>query len=233
MLSGNIGLLISCEHATYAIPAKEKFWFSASQDILRSHSGWDIGAEKVASGLAGKWKAPLIKGQHSRLLIDLNRTNTHPTAFSSFSRGISDSEKKRIIENYHRPYWKQLRDAVRAVLKKSDCVLHIGVHSFTPVFQAYKRPTDLGLLFDPSRDLEFELCQKWRKEVRSISPGITAHLNRPYRGTGDGLITAFRKEFSAKRYIGVEIEMNQRLLKDAKEVRTWVNLLDKSLRATL
>jgi hypothetical protein len=36
--------------------------------------------------------------------------------------------------------------------------------------------------------------------------------NYPYRGNADGLTTALRRVHGADRYVGIEVELNQRLL---------------------
>jgi hypothetical protein len=36
--------------------------------------------------------------------------------------------------------------------------------------------------------------------------------NYPYRGTADGFTTYLRRQFSARKYLGIELEVNQSLL---------------------
>lgn len=89
-------------------------------------------------------------------------------------------------------------------------MIHVGVHSFVPVLHGQRRKTEIGLLFDPARTAEAEFC--WRVK-RSLKKELdrAVHFNLPYRGTGNGLVTELRKEFS-KQYLGIELEINQRLL---------------------
>jgi hypothetical protein len=59
------------------------------------------------------------------------------------------------------------------------------------------------------------LCERWSRELRISRPELRVRLNYPYRGTSDGLTTALRREHAAASYIGIEIEMNQRLIGSA------------------
>lgn len=138
----------------------------------------------------------------------------------------------RLLEKYHRPYWNEVTDHLRN-LQEQGPVLHLGIHSFTPVFEGRERTTELGLLFDPSRPRETELCQRWREEIQGLAPGFKVHFNRPYRGTGNGLITAFRENFSKRLYAGIEVEINQGLLQTPSHFQAWGDLLEISLRNVL
>jgi hypothetical protein len=75
-----------------------------------------------------------------------------------------------------------------------------------------ERDFDLAVLFDPRREMEralaAEIVQHWRKI------GWTARRNAPYRGVSDGHATALRREFPDSDYAGLEIEVNQRGLRD-------------------
>jgi hypothetical protein len=37
------------------------------------------------------------------------------------------------------------------------------------------------------------------------------HRNAPYRGTADGLPTLLRREYSVRKYVGIELEVSQRI----------------------
>jgi predicted N-formylglutamate amidohydrolase len=43
-----------------------------------------------------------------------------------------------------------------------------------------------------------------------LRPELTVHRNAPYRGVADGHTTALRRVCPAQRYIGIELEVNQR-----------------------
>jgi hypothetical protein len=41
---------------------------------------------------------------------------------------------------------------------------------------------------------------------------LRVRRNYPYLGTADGLVSFLRKEFSSELYIGIEIELNQKIM---------------------
>ena len=45
-----------------------------------------------------------------------------------------------------------------------------------------------------------------------MAPELRVRYNYPYRGDSDGLTTWLRKKHPAARYLGIEIEINQRLV---------------------
>lgn len=228
---GMTNFVFTCEHASHRIPAPFARLFSGAGEVLRSHRGWDEGAPEVAKALSREFSAPLVLGGHSRLLVDLNRTPDHPRAFSEFTRGLGKEEKVSLIRNFHEPHWDKVRKLISNGTKRG-AVIHIGVHSFIPVFHGYHRPTRIGLLYDPSRKAEAEMALRWQKELK-LRTSLAVHRNLPYRGTGNGLVTALREEFSPARYLGFELELNQLCLKSPAKAREIISLLTGSLRATL
>jgi predicted N-formylglutamate amidohydrolase len=91
-------------------------------------------------------------------------------------------------------------------------VLHFAVHSFTPVLRGETRAKDVGLHYDPSRGPERSAAIAWQRQLRESHPDLRVRRNAPYRGNADGLTTALRRERSARRYVGIEIELNQRVV---------------------
>jgi predicted N-formylglutamate amidohydrolase len=71
---------------------------------------------------------------------------------------------------------------------------------------------DVGLLYDPARARERATAIAWQHELRERHPELRIRRNAPYRGTADGLTTALRRERSVRRYAGIEIELNQRIV---------------------
>lgn len=94
----------------------------------------------------------------------------------------------------------------------SSSVLHLSVHSFTPVWKGTLRKADIGLLFDPSRALETALVRELRALLGRALPELRVRANYPYRGTSDGLTTIMRRKTDPTRYAGIELELNQALL---------------------
>ena len=103
-------------------------------------------------------------------------------------------------------------------------MVHVGVHSFTPVLRGVRRKVQVGLLFDPAREREVEFCRLWREELAERRPRWTIGFNAPYRGTDDGLTTTLRGTLGASRYLGIELEVSQTLATRTGGVRTTLTI---------
>jgi predicted N-formylglutamate amidohydrolase len=197
-------IILTCEHAGNKIPSAWQKKFLPPKEILESHRGIDIGAKKIAVHLEKALKCPFFIYENTRLLIELNRSLHHPKLFSEFSKHLREEEKQKLIETLYLPY----RTAVEKEIRKRKPVIHLGIHSFTPIFEGVERDIDIGLLYDPKRKKEREFClalkNKLPKEYR-------VKLNRPYLGKADGFTTHLRKLFKENEYLGIEIEVNQKI----------------------
>ena len=200
------GLVLSCEHASAQLPARFSDWLDLSPKLLASHRAFDAGALQLARELARSLRAPLIEGRHSRLLVDLNRPAG--AAFAGPARALDRQRRQTLLDELHSPHWDAVRSAVQAAPAPT---LHLGCHSFTPVLRGVRRNVDIGLLFDPSRPLEREFSRRWQGALALRLPGLRIRCNAPYRGTSAGLTTSLRCEFLPTRYLGCELECNQRL----------------------
>lgn len=203
--------IITCEHGGNDVPAPYEFLFKGEEKILRSHRGYDVGALDVAQYLASGLDATFYFSTATRLLIDLNRSPRHRSLFSEFSRPLSQNAKEKIIEQLYKPYRSQVESDIERQTTSGKPVLHVSVHSFTPEYDGTIRTADIGLLYDPGRSKERQLCISWQKTMRELSNDITVRRNYPYLGKSDGLTTFLRKRFPKDKYIGIELEINQKL----------------------
>jgi hypothetical protein len=63
------------------------------------------------------------------------------------------------------------------------------------------------------------LAAIWKAIFAEEYPRLRVRRNYPYAGKGDGMTRSLRRSFPPKRYVGIELELNQALvLGDAK---TW------------
>lgn len=209
--TSGVGLVLSCEHASNAIPRRYSGWFQSSEAraALQSHRGSDPKARPFARKLGAAFECTCIEGEVSRLLIDLNRSAHHPDVFSEFSRGLGDAERRSLISRYHEPFRAAVRLQIDAQLALRRRVLHLSVHSFTPVLNGQVRNADVGLLYDPQRHHEARLCKQWARELSAAVSGLRVRRNYPYRGTADGHTTALRRLYDPDTYVGIELELNQ------------------------
>ncbi len=203
------GFIVTCEHAGNEVPAGYAHLFAGYEGLLESHRGWDPGAIECARELASRLGAPLFFSTVTRLLVDLNRSLGHPGLFSEATRGLSPEEKAGILDRYHRPHWTAVEAELRRRTEGGSTVVHIAVHSFTPVLDGKERRADIGLLYDPGRKQERDYCGRWRAALHGRFPCFAVRRNYPYLGVADSLPTALRRRFP-KGYLGIEIEINQR-----------------------
>jgi predicted N-formylglutamate amidohydrolase len=226
---GNRCWIVTCEHGGNQVPQAYAPLFSGYTDILDSHQGWDPGAFEVAELLAGLLQAPFFFTTITRLLVDCNRSPGHGGLFSEISRKLSRQEREKIIASHHLPHRQKIANAVAQNLKKGYHVIHIAVHSFTPVLSSIRRRADIGLLYDSRRPTERQFCRRWQQEITRRRPDLKVRRNYPYLGTSDGLATWLRRRYDAPVYMGIEVEINQLLAVDQTEQPSLASLLAQSL----
>jgi predicted N-formylglutamate amidohydrolase len=224
--------LITCEHGGNRIPARYRQLFRGRRALLDSHRGYDPGALVMAKALAAAFEAPLVISTVSRLLIDLNRSIGHSKLFSAATRAASAELRATIVGQHYRPYRAEVERLVGQAVARRRRVIHISSHSFTPVLDGKVRSADVGLLYHPGRQGEALLCASWKAALAAAAPELRVRRNYPYAGRGDGLTSHLRRRFPPGAYVGIELEINQRIV--VKAGRRWTSLrrlLIDSLRA--
>jgi predicted N-formylglutamate amidohydrolase len=208
--------IVTCEHASCALP-QAYGTLGLSARVARSHIAWDPGARDVARAIARRLGCAYFEGRYSRLLVDLNRSDTNPAVVPRIAFSVpvpgnrtSREETMQRLMRYWRPHRAAVEQCLRAHAGKRRACVHLAVHSFTPVLRGRRRSCDVGLLFDPRRPREEAIAQRLKTSLRST--GLTVRFNYPYRGTSDGLTTAMRAWLPSTAYMGIEIEINQALL---------------------
>jgi len=230
----NDSFLVTCEHGGNRIPAEFRSLFRGHAPLLQTHRGYDPGALVMAKELARTLHAPLVTSTVSRLLIDLNRSIGHPQLFSAATRGVPSTLRNTIVAQHYLPYRAQVERVVRRSVSRGRRVVHVSSHSFTPELYGRVRRADVGLLYDPGRRGEVQLCARWKASLEKMAPELRVRRNYPYAGKGDGLTSYLRKRFSPRAYVGVELEVNQKIVLTAG--RPWTTLrgvLIDALRAAL
>jgi len=224
--------LITCEHGGNRIPAGYRPLFRGHEALLDSHRGYDPGALVMARELARAFGAPLVASTVSRLVVDLNRSIGHPRCFSTATRGAPRSLRAEIVERHYLPYRTEVERLVGRSVSRGRRVIHVASHSFTPELDGRVRSADVGLLYDPGRHTEVDLCARWKASLLEMAPQLRVRRNYPYAGKGDGLTRYLRMHFPPGAYVGIELEVNQGIVLAAG--RRWPRLrrvLIDSLRA--
>ncbi len=207
---GKSRLLLTCEHASAEMPPEyNNLGLDWGQVV--DHIGWDIGAAAVAEELSALLDATAVLSAVSRLLVDCNRDLRDHDLMPETSHGvvipgnatIDADERERRLEHFYHPY----HDAIDRQLEKREAAFLLSVHSFTPSLHGRERAFDVGVLFDDFTDLAEELARGVAAE------GFTTRMNEPYSAL-DGLIFSARRHGRRHRLRYLEVEINNRLLRD-------------------
>ena len=212
-------IILTCEHGGNRVPPRYAAHFAGAEDLLASHRGYDIGALSVARELSEVLAAPLYPATVTRLLVELNRSVGHPRLFSERVRDLDEAERARILARYYVPHRRRVEQTIAQVVRARLRVLHVAVHSFTPVLDGEVRNADVGLLYDPARPGERGVCSWWKQIMDELAPALRVRRNYPYRGNADGFTTYLRTCFPDRAYLGIELEMNQAMLRGPARAR--------------
>jgi hypothetical protein len=66
------------------------------------------------------------------------------------------------------------------------------------------------MLYDPGRPGEVAFATAWIDALRAADPALRLRRNYPYIGKSDGVAQVLRRVHPADRYVGIELEVNQR-----------------------
>ncbi|CAN5377005.1 N-formylglutamate amidohydrolase [soil metagenome] len=216
-------MVLTCEHAGNKIPDAYLQHFGKAGEILKTHRGYDPGALDIFMYL--KDLADFSGSQDiSRLLIEMNRSRHHPALFSEFTRDLSSEIKRDLIEKFYLPYRGEAEKFIKDRVIEGEKVLHISIHTFTPVLDGEVRNADVGILYDPGSINEKAISKRIKRNLNILKPNLKVRFNYPYAGTADGFTTYLRKILPVN-YYGIEIEVNQKF--------THNNKTDKNLKEAI
>ncbi len=121
-------------------------------DELERHIAWDIGVAELGPALARALDAPFISQRYSRLVIDCNRDPARTDSIPQTSDetivpanlGLTGEARRARIETIFDPYHGAIGSLLDARAGRPTVL--VAVHSFTPVFQGFRRPWRFGVL---------------------------------------------------------------------------------------
>ncbi|MFH5883230.1 N-formylglutamate amidohydrolase [Halalkalibaculum sp. DA3122] len=213
-------LIITCEHAGNEVPSGYRSLFEDDPEILKTHRGYDIGALELTRTCARKLKVSPYLHSVTRLLVDLNRSLHSPELFSEFMESLDEKGRQMVLEQYYKPHRNTVEAQIEKMVSKEVQVLHVSVHTFTPILDGSLREVDIGLLFDPSRSSETRFCHIWKRLLERDSD-LNIQFNNPYPGVMDGFSTYLRTKYTDSEYAGLEIEVNQKFPENRSSGKRW------------
>lgn len=202
-------IVLSCEHAGNIVPESYKYLFVGAEEVLNSHRGYDIGAIDLFKAFKQLDVAYARANTVSRLLVDVNRSLYRQTLFSEYTRNLNQTQKQDILKQYYFSYRELFKEVISKIWLKNEQVLHLSIHSFTPILNNEVRNCDIGLLYHPQRKYEKEFCRRWRSEITKYLPQLRVRFNYPYSGKPDGHVRYYR-DMEVQKYMGIELELNQK-----------------------
>lgn len=217
-------LVVTCEHASNAVPKKLSPGLGVGGSVLRTHVAWDKGARELASILAHRLGAIQFMGRQTRLVVDLNRNRGSRQLIPKTSFGVAIPGNKRLTrkarEERIEKFWQPYRDAVEGAVKRAideagECI-HFSVHTFVPKVDGKVRSAEVGIIYDNRRKRERKFAEALRAHLEQAF--LEVRLNYPYKATADGLTTYLREQFPKSRYIGIELEVNQKALASSRQL---------------
>ncbi|MFU8894258.1 MAG: N-formylglutamate amidohydrolase [Luteolibacter sp.] len=188
-------ILVSCEHATCAVPGGQRAIFEGREDELHSEAGWEPGALNLAQGFAMAFRTPLVHGEITRLLIDLEADEE--TRWGKYADELSDQSRERFSERMWKGYRATLRQRIEEDLRRHDVVTHVFVHVIG------SEAGRVTLRVPEGADFARRVAVAWADAIRRehldslcVTGGIPA-----------GLVHELAAGFPADRYLPIRLEV--------------------------
>ncbi len=222
-------LVLVCDHASNSIPPSLQ-GLGLDPAELGRHIAWDIGAADLTRRLAASLGATAVLGTVSRLVVDLNRRPTDPTAMAERSdgteipgnQGLAPAQVEQRLARWHAPYHQAVAGAVGRVWARGQVPVVVALHSFTPSMNGQARPWHAGVLWNRDGRMALPLIHGLRTR-----PGLMVGDNEPYSGR----IANYTLDVhaGAAGFPHVSIEVRQDLIAHPAGVAEWADLLHQAL----
>ncbi len=227
---GTARAVITCDHASNQIPDSLNLLGLGDKELAQ-HIAYDLGCADLSRRLSEILDAPLILGNFSRLVVDLNRHLNDPSSISETSdnipvpgnRNISHQHAAQRIEELFVPYHNALAALLADVHAVHGVPLIIAVHSFTPVFANFERPWHIGVLWNLDERIAHPLIERLRRHAE-----ICVGDNQPYHAkepVGYGMDV----HAESNGYPHALLEIRQDLLANKEGTDRWAELLGHEL----
>jgi hypothetical protein len=198
--------LITCCHATCALPEAQRELFKGLEDRVTSSEGWEPGALNLAQGLAMKLSTPLVHGDVSRLLFDLEQVGD--AQWSEISIQIPEASRTRLGERQNEKFRHAIDVKLDEDFKRHDSVIHLDIHS-API-------ADGKIIFEFTGDSIAEIFSD--SAVKNLTiPEISA-CSKPMKEISPMLASMLQKEIPGKIGI-VRITVSQSFFMRSQPLR--------------
>ncbi|WP_156926946.1 N-formylglutamate amidohydrolase [Azospirillum halopraeferens] len=231
---GAAAMVLVCDHAHRTIP-RALGSLGLSEEQLRRHIAYDIGAADVTRHLAERFDAPAVLAGYSRLVIDPNRALEDPTAVPVVSddvvipgnRALDAEDVRRRVDAFFTPYQATVAATVAAKREQGVVPAFVSVHSFTPEMRGVARPWHVGVLWDGDPRIAVPLIERLRADGRWCVGD-----NEPYSGRGT-LGGTVETHATPAGLPNVLLEIRQDLIATPQGAAEWADVIGDALDAVL
>ncbi len=216
-------VLVSCEHATCAVPGGQRALFEGREEELHSAAGWEPGALNLGQAFAMAFRTPIVHGEITRLLIDLEADEL--SRWGKYADGISAQSRERFAEQMWNGYRTILRSRIADDLQRHDIALHLLAHV------AAASEGHVTLRVPDGSALSREIADAWAAAIDQDSLKCEV-------ATGDlpgDLVEHLASGFPSDRYAPIRVEVAPAYFLDGRPMR-WEPLkkiLIKGLESVL
>lgn len=139
--------LLTCEHGGNEIPQQYRRFLKQQQTFkfapwVRSRSP-DLFLQLKKAANFSHYSTV------SRLLVELNRSPRHPQLFSEITRRLPSAKKEEILSSFYFPYRNLIEAKIEEWIQEGEEVIHLSIHTFTPVLNGITRNADIGFYMIP------------------------------------------------------------------------------------
>jgi predicted N-formylglutamate amidohydrolase len=231
-LNGSSPFVIVVDHANARIPRALNNLGVSDQELKR-HIAWDIGALEVARRVSVALDAPLIAQNYSRLVIDCNRD---PQVSSSIPRvsehtevpgnaHLSEAQKALRVKEIFEPYHEAIAALLDARARAGQRTFLVAQHSMTDLYKGSRRDMHAAILYNRDRRFAGLMLEALRRDAT-----LRVADNEPYF-VSDATDYTIPKHGEARGLPHVEIELRQDLVCGEAGQIEWAARLTESLQA--
>lgn len=228
-LSGQAPVLVLCDHASRHIPPAFR-GLDLKGDNLSRHIAWDIGVAEVARPLSRLLDAPTLLAGFSRLVIDANRHLGSRGSIPEVSdetpipgnQNLDERARKERVQAFFKPYHAAAARLIEAQIAKGVRPLLVFLHSFTPVIQEFRRPWEVGVLWNEDDRLARPVIEGFRAQ------GCTVGENEPYSGASPEDYS-LHKHGEGRGLAPVLLEVRQDLIDSHEGAEQWAQIIAQVL----
>ena len=203
--------LFSCENATCAVPEAYREIFLDSEDVVASAEGWEPGSLNLAQAFSMKFRTPLVHGDVTRLLIDIEKEGEQ--CWSRFSLKLPEATRTRIAERHQRSYRLLLEQRIAEDLRRHAGVLHVMVHTDAETDGRLTLETPEGGV------LAEKLALAWYAHLKTGDLDVRHVWNAESSALG----AALSRDFPADQYARIRLSVSQTFFLEGRPWR-WETL---------